>query len=60
MKRFIYDVLDGGWYHILVPDQGKSNSAIMTVAPNDGTKPRQAIIEMTVSEAFTTFSIAQQ
>lgn len=33
MKRFIYDVLDGGWYHILVPDKGKSNTAIMTVAP---------------------------
>ena len=53
------DLLDGGWYHILVPDKGKSNTVIITVDPHDDTKPRQATIEMQAGNAFTTFTISQ-
>ena len=55
-----YDLLDGGWYHILVPDKGKSNTVIITVDPHDDTKPRQATIEMQAGNAFTKFTISQQ
>ena len=55
-----YDVLDGGWYHILVPDKGKSNTVIITVDPHDDTKPRHATIEMQAGNAFTKFSISQR
>ena len=24
-------ILDGGWFHVLVPDKGKSNTIIITV-----------------------------
>lgn len=51
---------DGGWYHILVPDKGKSNTVIITVDPHDDTKPRQATIEMQAGNAFTKFTISQQ
>lgn len=54
------DLLDGGWYHILVPDKGKSNTVIITVDPHDDTKPRQATIEMQAGNAFTKFTISQQ
>ena len=54
-----YDLLDGGWYHILVPDKGKSNTVIITVDPHDDTKPRQATIQMQAGNAFTTFTISQ-
>ena len=55
-----YDVLDGGWYHILVPDKGKSNTVIITVDQNDDAKPRHATIEMQAGDAFTKFTISQQ
>ena len=56
-----YDVLDGGWYHVIVPDKGKSNTVIITVDPLcDGGNPREAIIEMQAGDAFTKISIAQQ
>lgn len=55
-----YDVLDGGWYHILVPDKGKSNTVIITVDLHYDTKPRLATIEMQAGNAFTTFTISQQ
>ena len=29
-----YDILDGGWYHVMVPDKGKSNTIIITVDPD--------------------------
>ena len=32
--------MDGGWDHILVSDKGKSNTVIITVDPQDDTKPR--------------------
>ena len=76
MKRFVYAIafaailffsssceevnMDGGWYHILVPDKGKSNTVIITVDPHDDTKPRQATIEMQAGNAFTKFTISQQ
>ena len=56
-----YDVLDGGWYHVIVPDKGKSNTIIITVDPLSGDgNPREAIIEMQAGDAFTKISIAQQ
>ena len=54
------DVLDGGWYHILVPDKGKSNTVIITVDPHDDTQPRHATIDMQAGDAFTKFTISQQ
>ena len=55
-----YDILDGGWYHVMVPDKGKSNTIIITVDPiNHGGRPREAIITMTVGDAFSNISIAQ-
>ena len=56
-----YDVLDGGWYRVTVPDKGKSNTIIIAVDPlSDGGNPREAIIEMQAGDAFTQISIAQQ
>ena len=55
-----YDVLDGGWYHVSVPDKGKSNTVIITVDPHYDTEPRQAVIDMQAGDAFTRFSISQQ
>ena len=54
------DILEGGWYHVVVPDKGKSNTIIITVDPNEGSEPRKAIIDMTVGDAFTSISISQQ
>ena len=56
-----YDVLDGGWYHVSVPDKGKSNTIIITVDPLSGDgNPREAIIEMQAGNAFTKISIGQE
>ena len=56
-----YDILDGGWYHVTVPDKGKSNTIIITVDPlGDDRLPREAIIKMQAGDAFTQISIAQQ
>ena len=55
-----YDVLDGGWYHVIVPDKGKSNTVIIAVDQHYDTKPRQAVIEMQAGDAFTKISISQQ
>ena len=44
----------------MVPDKGKSNTIIITVDPiNHGGRPREAIITMTVGDAFSNISIAQ-
>ena len=53
------DTLDGGWYHLTVPDKCRSNSVIITVEPNNG-EPRQTIIQMQSGNAFATFSISQE
>lgn len=59
-EAYTFDILDGGWYHVLVPDKGKSNTIIITVDPiGDGGRPREAIINMTVGDAFANISIAQ-
>ena len=56
-----YDILEGSWYHVMVPDKGKSNTIIITVDPLSGDgNPREAIIEMQAGDAFTKISIAQQ
>ena len=55
-----YDILEGGWYHVVVPDKGKSNTIIITVDPNEGSEPRKAIIDMTVGDSFTSISISQK
>ena len=55
-----YDILDGGWFHIIVPDKGKSNTVIITVDAHDNTTPRQAVVQMQCGNAFTKFSISQQ
>ena len=56
-----YDILDGGWYHVTVPDKGKSNTIIITVDPlGDDRLPREAIIKMQAGDAFTQISICQQ
>ena len=55
-----YDVLDGGWYRVVVPEQGKSNTVIITVDPHDDAKPRRALVEMQAGNAFAKFSISQR
>ena len=55
-----YDVLDGGWYHVSVPDNGKSNTIIITVDPHYDAKPRQARIDLQAGNAFTSITIYQQ
>ena len=53
-------VLDGGWYHVTLPDNGKSNTVILTVDPHDDTKPRQAVIVMQAGNASAKISISQR
>ena len=60
-ETHIYDILDGGWYHVSVPDKGMSNTIIITVDPIGAAgHPRDAIIEMQAGNAFTKISISQQ
>ena len=54
-----HDTLDGGWYHLTVPDKCRSNTVIVTVEPNDG-EARHTIIQMESGNAFATFSISQE
>lgn len=54
-----YDILEGGWYHVMIPDKGNSNTIIITVDPHDDAEPRQAIIQMQAGNAFAKISIAQ-
>lgn len=53
------DILDGGWYHVSVPDKGRSNTVIIKVDQNIPAMPRQAIINMTAGDIFTSISIHQ-
>ena len=32
-EEYTYDILEGSWYHVMVPDKGKSNTIIITVDP---------------------------
>lgn len=58
-KAYTYDILDGGWYRVTVPDKGRSNTVVISVDPNDTAKPRTAIIVMTAGDVFTQISVAQ-
>ena len=53
-------VLDGGWYHVTLPDNGKSNTVVIAVDPHDDTKPRQAVIVMQAGNASAKISISQR
>lgn len=55
-----YDLLDGGWYYVVVPDKGNSNQVVITVSENTTSKPRSATIIMQNRNAFTTISIQQE
>ncbi len=54
-----YAILDGGWYQVTVPDISRSNTAIFKVSPNDTGARREAIIDMTAGDVFTSISISQ-
>ena len=55
-----YDLLDGGWYFVVVPDKGNSNQVVITVSENTTSKPRSATIIMQNRNAFTNISIQQE
>lgn len=55
-----YDLLDGGWYYVVVPDKGNSNQVVITVGVNTTSKPRSATIIMRNRNAFTNISIQQE
>lgn len=55
-----YDLLDGGWYYVVVPDKGNSNQVVITVSENTTSKPRSATIIMQNRNAFTNISIQQE
>ena len=58
-EAYTYDILDGGWYHVTVPNKVRSNTVVITVDPNDTAKPRTAVIDMTAGDVFTQISVAQ-
>ena len=55
-----YDLLDGGWYYVVVPDKGDSNQVVITVSENRTSSPRSATISMRNRNAFTNISIQQE
>lgn len=55
-----YDLLDGGWYYVVVPDKGESNQVLIRVSENNTSNPRYAIITMRNRNAFTNISIQQE
>ena len=55
----IYDILDGGWYYVVIPNKGESNKVIITVSKNDTSRPRSATIIMKNRNAFTNINIQQ-
>ena len=55
-----YDLLDGGWYSVTIPDKGRSNTAIVVTKENNTGQPRKATIIMTVGDAFCHIEIMQQ
>lgn len=55
-----YDLLDGGWYYVVVPDKGNSNQVVITVSENKTSNPRSATITMQNRNAFTNISIQQE
>ena len=55
-----YDLLDGGWYYVIVPNKGSSNQAVITVSENKTSNPRSATITMQNRNAFAKISIQQE
>ena len=55
-----YDLLDGGWYYVVVPDKGDSNQVVITVSENKTSGPRSATISMQNRNAFTNINIQQE
>ena len=55
-----YDLLDGGWYYVVVPDKGESNQVMISVSENNTSNPRYATITMRNRNAFTNISIQQE
>ena len=53
------DTIDGGWYHAVVPEKGRSNRLIIKVDPNTSIITRKATIEMECGDAFTSIQITQ-
>lgn len=58
--KFSFNILDGGWYHVSVPNKGLSNTAVIKVDSNDTNQPRQAVIIMTAGDVFTNINISQK
>ena len=53
------DILEGNWFHAVVPKKGLSHQVRITVDQNYLAKPRHAVIEMDVGDAFTTIKVNQ-
>lgn len=56
---YTYDLLDGGWFRVSIPNKGRSNTVTVSTDPNYTTKPRTAIIDLTSGDVFTSISIGQ-
>lgn len=46
-------LVDGGWYHVSVPNKGQTNTAVIKVDSNDTNQTCQAVIIMTAGDVFT-------
>lgn len=55
-----YDLLDGGWYYVVIPDKGNSNQVVITVSENNTSNPRSATITMRNRNAYTNICIQQE
>lgn len=60
MDFYTYDLLDGGWYHVVVPNNGQSNIIVITVDKNETGQVRQATIVMTGGNVGTKIQISQR
>lgn len=58
-EQTTYDILEGNWFHAVVPNKGLSHQVRITVDQNYLAKPRHAVIEMDVGDAFTTIKVNQ-
>lgn len=56
---YTYDLLDGGWYHAVVPEKSRSNKLVITVDPNTTSASRHATIHLSVGDAFGSVRIIQ-
>ncbi len=59
-EHYTNDILDGGWYYVVVPEKGDSNQVVITVNENKTAQPRSATIIMQNRNAFTNISIHQE